>query len=94
MLRRSLAQQLCDAGYVKVGGSPAKSARDIKAGDTVEIRRRNRLIKVKVKLVPNTKQVSRNDAASLYEVLSEETLADSSLDALFESEDISSSPAK
>lgn len=86
MLRRSLAQQLCDAGYVKVNDIAAKSAKDIKAGDTLEIRRRNRLIRIKVIQIPHAKQVSRNDAAGLYEVVSEETLADDSFDMPFEIE--------
>jgi ribosomal 50S subunit-recycling heat shock protein len=93
VLRRSLAQELCDAGYVKVNDFPAKSAKDIKAGDAVEIRRRNRILTVKVRQIPGNKQVSRNDAASFYEVVSEGVLADISLESPFESEDSSKSPA-
>ena len=77
MPRRSLAQQLCDAGYVKVNGLPAKSGKELKPADTIELRRRNLLLTVKISKIPANKQVSRNDAADLYEVVSEETLSDS-----------------
>jgi len=93
VLRRSLAQQFCDAGRVKVNGLKAKSGKEIKEGDEIEIRRRDRLLTIKVKQIPSSKQVSRNDASSLYEVLSEEVLTDTSLGPLFESEDSSSNPA-
>ena len=72
--RRSLAQQFCDAGLIKINNLPAKSSRDVKAGDEIEIKKSSRLIKYKVLEVPDKKQLSRNDAANLYEIISEETL--------------------
>ncbi len=77
VLRRSLVQQFCDAGRVKVNGLPAKSGKEIKAGDVIKLRRRERILTVKIRQVPASKQVSRNDAADLYEVVSEETTTDS-----------------
>jgi ribosomal 50S subunit-recycling heat shock protein len=74
VLRRSLAQKFCDANLVKVNGSAAKSSKEVKAGDEIEIKRGNRLLKVRVAEVPAKKQVSRADAANLYEILSEEIL--------------------
>lgn len=74
--RRTLAQQFCDANRVKVNGAAAKSSRDIKAGDEIEIKKGNRLTKVKVSQIPAQKQVAKHDAANLYEVLSEQTLND------------------
>jgi ribosomal 50S subunit-recycling heat shock protein len=73
--RRSVAQKFCDAGLVKVNDSTAKSSREIKSGDEIEVKRGNRLTKVKVLEVPDKKQTSKQDAANLYEILSEETLA-------------------
>jgi ribosomal 50S subunit-recycling heat shock protein len=73
--RRTLAQKFCDAGLVKVNDSTAKSSREIKSGDEIEVKRGNRLTKVKVIQVPDKKQTSKQDAANLYEILSEETLA-------------------
>jgi len=74
VLRRSVAQELCDAGVVFVNGVKAKSSREIKTGDEIEIRKRNRLTKVRVLKVPSTKQVSRSEAPNLYEILSDEML--------------------
>lgn len=74
ILRRALAQEFCDAGFVKVNDLKAKSSREVKTGDEIEIKRRNRLLKVCVLQIPNSKQVSRTDAANLYEILSDETL--------------------
>lgn len=74
ILRRTLAQEFCDAGRVKINGVKAKSAREVRPGDEIEIRRNNRLLKVRVTQVPAKKQVSKQDAANLYEVLSEENL--------------------
>lgn len=69
--RRNLAQEFCDANLVKVNGQVAKSAKEIKAGDEIEIKRRNRVLTVRVNEVPDKKQVSKQSAANLYEILSE-----------------------
>lgn len=74
VLRRSLAQEFCDAGRVKVNGATAKSSKEIKSGDEIEIKRGNRLIKIKVLEVPAKKQVSKQEAPTLYEIISEENL--------------------
>lgn len=74
--RRSLAQKFCDANLVKTNGSKAKSSREVKAGDEIEIKRGNRLTLVKVLQVPDKKQIAKQDAANLYEILSEESLGD------------------
>ncbi|MCU1288359.1 MAG: S4-like protein [Acidobacteria bacterium] len=72
--RRTLAQEFCDAGMIKVNGLAAKSSKEIKVNDEIEIQRRNRLTTLKVLEVPAKKQVSRNDAANLYEITSEKIL--------------------
>ncbi|MBA3692985.1 MAG: RNA-binding S4 domain-containing protein [Acidobacteria bacterium] len=76
IIRRSLAQKFCDAGMVKVNDLTAKSSREVKPDDEIEIKKHNRLTKVKVLQVPDKKQVSRSDAANLYEIVSEEILED------------------
>ncbi len=76
ILRRNLAQEFCDAGLVKINDSTGKSSRDVKETDEVEIKRYNRLLKIRVLRIPKSKQVSRTEAANLYEVLSEEILED------------------
>lgn len=68
-LRRAVAQSLCEAGAVEVNGLRAKSAREVRAGDIVTLRRANRLLTIRVLTIPNNKQVSRADASSLYEII-------------------------
>lgn len=77
IVRRTLAQEFCDAGKVKANGAKAKSSREVKAGDEIEIKRHSRLLKVRVLQVPAQKQVSKQDAANLYEILSDETTEES-----------------
>lgn len=74
--RRSLAQEFCDAGLVKINGAPAKSAREVKSGDEIEIKRHNRLTLVRVLEVPARKQIARGDAANLFQVVAEQTVED------------------
>jgi ribosomal 50S subunit-recycling heat shock protein len=77
--RRSLAQEFCDAGLIKVNGAAAKSSKEIKTGDEIEIRRRSRVTKLKVLEIPAQKQVSKQSAANLFEILGEEILDDNIL---------------
>ncbi len=74
--RRSLAQKFCGANLVKVNGVAAKSSKEIKPGDEIEIKRGNRVTTVRVDAIPDKKQVSRADAANLYEIVSEEIIED------------------
>jgi ribosomal 50S subunit-recycling heat shock protein len=69
--RRTLAQELCDAGFVFLNGRPAKSAHSVKAGDEINIRRRDHEIAVRVLRVPAARNIPRRDASQLVEVLSE-----------------------
>jgi ribosomal 50S subunit-recycling heat shock protein len=69
--RRTLAQELCDAGFVLVNGRPAKSAHAVKAGDEITLRRRDLTTRIFVLKVPNTLQVSRAEAPRLYQTVSE-----------------------
>jgi ribosomal 50S subunit-recycling heat shock protein len=72
--RRTLAQQLCDAGIVLLNGRSAKSGHTIKVGDEITIRRQRRETSVRILKVPDNANVSRRDAGGLIEVLSEEQL--------------------
>jgi ribosomal 50S subunit-recycling heat shock protein len=73
--RRTLAQELCDAGFVLLNGRPAKSAHAVKAGDEINIRRRDREIIARVLKAPATRNVSRHDGGQLVEIVSEKLLA-------------------
>jgi ribosomal 50S subunit-recycling heat shock protein len=74
--RRSLAQEFCDAGLIKINGTAAKSSKEVKAGDEIEIKRRTRVTRLKILEIPSVKQVSKTSAANLFEVLSEEPVED------------------
>ena len=71
---RSVAQEFCDAGLVAVNGTTAKSSKEVKIGDKISIRRRNRVTEFAIEFVPTQKQVSKEKAAELYSVLSETEL--------------------
>ncbi len=71
--RRTLAQELCDAGFVLLNGRAAKSAHAVKAGDEINIRLRDREIIARVLKTPATRNVSRHDAGQLVEIVSEKT---------------------
>jgi len=72
--RRTVAQQLCDAGFVFLNGRPAKSSHAVKPTDEIVIRRRDRETKVRVMNVPTVRNVPRREANSLIEVLAEREL--------------------
>jgi ribosomal 50S subunit-recycling heat shock protein len=76
VLRRTLAQELCAAGAVSVGGVAARSSRAVRAGDEIAIQRRERLLTVRVLAVPTARQTSKQEAATLYEVVSDERRAE------------------
>jgi ribosomal 50S subunit-recycling heat shock protein len=79
VLRRTVAQALCDAGMVSVNGQPAKSSRTVHAGDEILLRRRNHLLTLRVVSLPATRQTSRSDAASLYQILSDTVISENPL---------------
>jgi ribosomal 50S subunit-recycling heat shock protein len=72
--RRTLAQELCDAGFVLLNGRPAKSAHTVKVGDELSIRRRDREIVARVLQAPESRNVSRRDADRLVEIVSEQVI--------------------
>ncbi len=69
--RRTQAQEMCEAGAVKLNGSRAKSSREVREGDVISIRGRERVSTVRVVKVP-AKPPSKREAASLYEPISVE----------------------
>lgn len=74
--RRNLAQEFCDAGKVRVNGTLAKSSKDVKEGDAIEIKRGDRVTTVRILEIPSRKQVAKNEAADLYETISDLVLDD------------------
>jgi ribosomal 50S subunit-recycling heat shock protein len=68
-LRRTVAQKMCEAGLVLVNGGVAKSASTVKPGDELSMRRRERVTRMRILALPATRQISKSDASSLYEVI-------------------------
>ncbi|HXG63529.1 MAG TPA: RNA-binding S4 domain-containing protein [Blastocatellia bacterium] len=67
--RRTLAQQMCEAGAVMLNGAQAKSAREVRVGDEISLKQRGRITTVRVLDVP-ARPPSKAQAATLYETLS------------------------
>jgi ribosome-associated heat shock protein Hsp15 len=73
---RSVAQEFCDAGMVEINGSSAKSSKEVKAGDKLTIRRRNRVSEYSIESIPAQKQIPKDKAPELYRIISETPIAD------------------
>lgn len=67
--RRSVAKEASDAGVVMVNGREGKASTKLKEGDILEIRFGNRMMRVKVRELKE--HVGKDEAADLYEVLSD-----------------------
>ncbi|MEJ9212265.1 RNA-binding S4 domain-containing protein [Bacillus smithii] len=70
--RRTLAKEVADQGRVLVNGQQAKASTNVKAGDELTIRLGQKIIKVRVESLQESTR--KEDAASLYSVLSEEKI--------------------
>ena len=67
--RRTVANDACDASHVSVNGRTVKASYDVKEGDIVEITFGEKKLKIKVLDVRDI--IRKNDASSLYEVVTE-----------------------
>jgi ribosomal 50S subunit-recycling heat shock protein len=67
--RRTIAQELCDAGLILLNGRTAKSAHAVKTGDEIIVRSHRRETVARVLMVPVRANVSRRDASGLVAVL-------------------------
>ena len=67
--RRTVANDACDASHVKINGKNVKASYDVKVGDIVEITFGEKTLKVKVTDVREV--IRKNEAQTLYEVMSE-----------------------
>ena len=68
--RRTVAQELCEAGRVLVNGAPAKPARDVKPGDVLTLRFSSKTVEIEVLAIPATSRSRSEEAA--YRVRSEQ----------------------
>ena len=66
--RRTVANEACDAGRVKVNDKPAKASTQVKAGDVIEIAFGTKAVRVRIlNMVDTTK---KDEAKDLFEYLS------------------------
>ena len=65
--RRTVANDACDAGRVKVGGKPVRASYEVKPGDIIEISFGNKTLKALVTSVNDV--VKKEDASSLYRII-------------------------
>lgn len=67
--RRTIANEVCDAGRVQINGRAAKPSAEVKPGDILEIAFGSGKSKIKVLAVKETTR--KNDASEMYEILEE-----------------------
>lgn len=65
--RRTVANEACDSGRVKINDKIAKASVDVKVGDIIEIQFGNRSVKVQVLTVQET--VKKEEAKEMYKEL-------------------------
>ena len=68
--RRTVAKEACDKGRVFVNEKEAKAGLELEAGDILEVRFGNRILKVRVREL--AEHVKKAEADELYEVISTE----------------------
>ena len=62
--RRTVDNEACDNARVVANGRPVKASYDVKAGDILELRFGERVVKVEVLVVADN--VGKSDAAAMY----------------------------
>ena len=67
--RRTLAQEACDGGRVKVNGRTVKPSCTVKVGDIVEIGFNSGTVKFEILLIKET--VRKEEADNLYRIIVE-----------------------
>ncbi|HHW46040.1 MAG TPA: RNA-binding S4 domain-containing protein [Clostridiales bacterium] len=65
--RRTVANEACDAGRVKVNGKPVRASYDVKVGDIIEVEFGSRVIKVEV--LDINEYAKKDDAALMYRII-------------------------
>ncbi len=68
--RRTLSKEACEKGKVTVNGRDAKAGCQIKVGDIVELHFTGGTVKFRILQIKET--VKKDEASSLYEVISED----------------------
>ncbi|EOH84347.1 S4 RNA-binding protein [Enterococcus asini ATCC 700915] len=70
--RRQVAKEVADKGRIQINGKVAKSSSSVKVGDVLTIQFGNKVLEVKIQeLHESTK---KDDAAKMYEIISEKRI--------------------
>ena len=67
--RRTLANEVADAGRVLVNGKPAKASYTVKLGDIIEVTFGNRPVKIRV--LSAVEQKGKDVAREMFEIIEE-----------------------
>lgn len=70
--RRTVAKEVADQGRIELNGQTAKSSSQVSINDQLAVKFGNRILKVKVLAL--TESTKKEDAANMYEIISEERL--------------------
>lgn len=65
--RRTLANEVVDAGRVLVNGKPAKASYTVKVGDIIEVTFGNRPVKIRV--LSDVEQKGKDVAREMFEII-------------------------
>jgi len=72
--RRTVAQEMCDAGRVLVNGIPAKPAKEVKPGDVLRLSYLSRIIDIEILSVPASSKNIKTPTEELYRVTGDQRL--------------------
>ena len=67
IVRRTVANEACDAGRINVNGNRAKASYEVKIGDLIEITFGQKVVCVRVKSIKE--HVRKEEACEMYEVI-------------------------
>jgi ribosomal 50S subunit-recycling heat shock protein len=67
--RRSISEDMCRSGVVFINGLQAKASKDVKVGDTIEIRFIDHVKKYRVLQIPQTKTIPKTKQSEYVEEL-------------------------
>ncbi len=67
IIRRTIANQMCDSGKVKINEKVAKASTEVKSGDIIEIRFGDKITKVEILEV--LEHVTKAGASEMYKVI-------------------------
>ncbi len=65
--RRTVANEACDAGRVKINDKMAKASTDVKIGDIIEVQFGNRAVRIEVLGIQDT--TKKEEAGELFKYL-------------------------